>query len=134
MEKVMRFDGNLDMFRNIVLLYKNEEGNTYIGSSSSNNTSDKDHKNHIVLYKDSMPKDKDYIAGWNYLDDNCSKTYIVFNQFMEVAVDDFMAAHNINKTWKDIDYNIVDSLNDVSDSLMSSQLKKNEVRAYGVLK
>ena len=134
MEKIMRFDGNLDMFRNIVLLYKNEEGNTYIGSSSCNNASDNNYKNHIVLYKDSMPKDKDYIDGWNYLDDHCSKTYIVFNQFMEVTVDDFMAAHNINKTWKDIDYNIVDSINDVSDRLSSSGLENNEVRAYGVLK
>ena len=131
MEKVIRFDTNLDMFKNLVLLYKNDNGDTYLGSSMLKQD-DKD--NQIVLYKDSLPKDRDYLMGWNYLDDNCEKTYLVYNQNSEVAVDDFLAAHNVEKTWKDINYIVVDNLIEMNNRLKNEQLDKNEVKAYVILK
>ena len=130
MEKVLRFDGNLDMFKNIVLLYKDNNGDTYLGSNTHNETGVNNLKNYIILYKESLPKDKDYIMGWNYLDDHSDKIYLVYNEHSEVAVDDFLAAHNIDKTWKDINYNIVDSINDINNI----QLSNNEVKAYATLK
>ena len=33
--ETVRFNDNLDMFNSIVLLYKNEKGETYIGASSN---------------------------------------------------------------------------------------------------
>ena len=134
MTKVIRFDDSLDMFDHLVLLYKNEEGDTFIGSTSHNDKADDVHKNSIVLYKDPMPKDKDYIMGRNYLDDHSSKIYLVYNEHSEVAVDDFLAAHNIDKTWKNIEYQVVNSLNDVNDILKNDTLNNGEVRAYGTLK
>lgn len=134
MERVYRFDGNLDMFKNFVLVYKNDEGNMYLGSSTNNETGVDNLKNSIVLYKAAMPADKDFVMGWNYLDDHAEKIYLVYNEHSEVAVDDFLAAHNISKTRKDIDYIVVDSINDINSILSSNPLKNNEVRAYGTLK
>ncbi len=133
MEKTVKFENNLDMFKNIVLLYKDENGNTYLGSSSHNDIGDKDHKNFVVLYKESLPKNKDYISGWNYLDENSNDIYIVYNQYSEVAVDDFLYAHNTDKSWKDIDYTIVDSTSDINKTLSSIKLSNNEIRAYATL-
>lgn len=132
MERIMRFDGNLDMFKNIVLLYKNDNGETFIGSSTNKENSIND--NHIVLYKDSLPQDRDYLMGWNYLDDNSEKIYFVSEQQSEVSIDDFLAAHRIEKTWKDIDYTVVDSLTEINDILKKNALSDNEVRAYALLK
>ena len=127
MEKVMRFDDNLNMFKNIILLYKDNNGDIYLGSSDNSNS---ENKNHIILYKESLPKDKDYLTGWNYLDDNSEKIYFVYNEHSEVAVDDFLAAHNVDKTWKDIDYRIVDSVKDINNKLTNEKLSNNEIRAY----
>ena len=133
MEKTVRFDGNLDMFKNIVLLYKDENGDTYLGSSSHNVIGDKDHQNFVVLYKDCLPKDQDYISGWNYLDENSNNIYIVYNPYSEVAVDDFLYAHNTDKSWKDIDYTVVNSTSEINKSIAGAKLKNNEIRAYATL-
>ena len=133
MEKVISFSENLDMFKHLVLLYKDEKGNTYLGSSSHNEKGSENRKNHIILYKEPLPQDKDYIMGWNYLDDHSDKIYLVYNEHSEVAVDDFLAAHGLEKTWRDFDYHVVDSLNDVNDILVDNPLSANEVRAYGTL-
>lgn len=133
MEKTVKFENNLDMFKNIVLLYKDENGNTYLGSSSHNDIGDKDHKNFVVLYKESLPKDKDYISGWNYLDENSNDIYIVYNPYSEVAVDDFLYAHNTDKSWKDIDYTIVENTSDINKTLSNIKLANNEIRAYATL-
>lgn len=127
--ETVRFNDNLDMFNSIVLLYKNEKGETYLGSSSN---LEKD--NYIVLYKNSLPKDVDYLSGWNYLDDHCEKTYLVYNDHSEVAVDDFLAAHNVNKTWKDLEYRVCDDSMQVNEILSNVQLSNNEVQAYATLK
>lgn len=127
--ETVRFNDNLDMFNSIVLLYKNEKGETYLGSSSN---LEKD--NYIVLYKNSLPKDIDYLSGWNYLDDHCEKTYLVYNDHSEVAVDDFLAAHNVNKTWKDLEYRVCDDSMQVNEILSNVQLSNNEVQAYATLK
>ena len=133
MKKTVKFENNLDMFKNIVLLYKDENGNTYLGSSSHNDIGDKDHKNFVVLYKESLPKDKDYISGWNYLDENSNDIYIVYNPYSEVAVDDFLYAHNTDKSWKDIDYTIVENTSDINKTLSNIKLANNEIRAYATL-
>ena len=127
--ETVRFNDNLDMFNSIVLLYKNEKGETYIGASSN---MEKD--NYIVLYKNSLPKNVDYLSGWNYLDDHCEKTYLVYNDHSEVAVDDFLAAHNVNKTWKDLEYKVCDNTIKVNEILSNVQLSNNEVQAYATLK
>ena len=55
MEKVISFSENLDMFKHLVLLYKDEKGNTYLGSSSHNEKGSENRKNHIILYKEPLP-------------------------------------------------------------------------------
>ena len=134
MEKVVRFDESLDIFKNIVLLYKDENENTYLGSTISNEEVGHEAKNYIVLYKDALPKDSDYIAGWNYLDDHSSKKYLVYNDLLSVAVDDFLAAHNVDKTWKDVAYETVDSSMDMNQKLAKLSLEPNQVYAIATLK
>lgn len=134
MEKVMSFSDNLDMFKNLVLLYKNDKGETYIGSSKYDENGQDNRKNYIVLYKDSLPKNQDYIEGWNYLDDHSEKIYLVYNEHSEVAVDDFLTVNKVDKTWKDIDYTVVDSVIDINEKIANADLQNNEVRAYVTLK
>lgn len=133
METIMRFDENLNMFKNLVLLYKNDKGETFIGSSTYNKNEKDNNKSHIVLYKDCLPEDKNYIMGWNYLDDHCEKIYLVNNQYSEVAVDDFLNAHHIDKTWKDISYTVVDSIAQINEILSTAKLANNEIKAYATL-
>lgn len=134
MEKVLRFDGNLDMFKNIVLLYKNENGETFLGSTTNDKNAPENHKSCIVLYKESLPQDRDYVMGWNYLDDHSMKQYLVYNDHVEVAVDDFLAAHNVDKTWQDIDYTVVDNTTAINDKLTHIQLANQQVYALATMK
>ena len=132
MKKIISFDENLDMFKRIVLIYKNEEGETFIGSSFHDNSKRK-MNNYIVLYKDSLPSDKSCFDGWNFLDDNSDNIYLVPNEHSEVAVDDFLVANQIDMTWKDIDYRVIDSFNEINTDISSNELHNNEVRAYVTL-
>lgn len=134
MEKILRFDGNLDMFKNIVLLYKNEKGETFLGSTMHNENAAENHKNCIVLYKEALPQDRDYVMGWNYLDDHSLKQYLVFNDRVEVAVDDFLVVHNIDKTWQDIDYVVVDNSSEINNKLTHIQLSNQQVYALATMK
>ena len=134
MEKTVRFDDNLDMFENIVLLYKDENGDTYLGSASYNGNEPETRRNRIVLYKNHLPKDQDYLTGWNYLDDNSDKIYLVYNEHSDVGVDDFLAAHSIAKTWKDIEYRIVDGMCGIAEALSGCRMADNEVLAFAVMK
>ena len=134
MEKIVSFSDNLDMFEKFVLLYKNDKGDTYLASSSNDESGKENRKNRIVLYKDALPKDQDYISGWNYLDDNSEKIYIVYNEHSEVAVDDFLVANHVDKSWKDLDYNVFNSVSEINHQLTTDNLKNNEVRAYVTLK
>ena len=65
----------------------------------------------------------------NYLDDNSEKVYLVFNEHSEVAVDDFLVANHINKSWQDIEYTVVDNLIEMNKQLSNTVLKNNEIRA-----
>ena len=53
---------------------------------------------------------------------------------METGIDDFLAAHQIDKTWKDIDYIVIDNFTEIDDLLEENPLNQNEVRAYAILK
>lgn len=134
MERIVSIRDNLDMFKSLVLLYKNENGDTFIGSSSNDENGKENHKSRIVLYKDALPKDTDYITGWNFLDDNSEKIYIVYNEHTEVAVDDFLVANHVDKSWKDIDYTVVDSFSELNVRLASESLSNNQIKAFVTLK
>ena len=133
MEKIISFNKNLDMFKRIVLVYKNEKGETFIGSSFHDSDSEKNFNNYIVLYKDALPSELDCFEGWNFLDDNSDNIYLVPIKHSEVAVDDFLVAHHIDKTWKDLDYNVVNNITEINSEVNNNALQNNEVRAYGIL-
>ncbi|MBR2825025.1 MAG: hypothetical protein IKE51_01990 [Solobacterium sp.] len=134
METVYKFDEGLKGFQNIVLFYKDKDDDSYIGTSSFYGGSDPNKQTLSILYKDPLPNDRDAIMGWNYLDDHSPYIYLVYTDVMETAVDDFMAAHQIDKTWKDIDYNVIENYTEIDDILNENPLNKNEVRAYAILK
>ena len=134
METVYKFNDHLNAFQNLVLFYRDDKDDCYIGSSSFYGGSDPNRQNLSILYKEPLPTDRDPIMGWNYLDDNSPFIYLVYTNLMETAVDDFLAAHNIDKTWKDIEYKVIDNYTEIDDVLESYPLNKNEVRAYAILK
>ena len=134
METVYKFEDRLNEFQNLVLVYKDGEEDSYIGSSSFYGGKDPHHQILSILYKDPLPLDRDVMMGWNYLDDHSPFIYLVYTDKMETGVDDFLAAHQIDKTWKDINYNVIDNYTEIDDILLDNPLNKNEVRAYAILK
>ncbi|MBR2066786.1 MAG: hypothetical protein IJ875_00730 [Solobacterium sp.] len=132
MQRVLRFNASLEDFKTIILLHKNENGETHIAYTASNPDNEKEHKNCIVLYKAALPKGLDYLAAWNQLDDSSEKIYLDFNERIEVAIDDFLAAHATGKTWTDLEYYVLEGTSELNEQLADLVLANNEVRAYAI--
>ena len=100
----IRFEKDLSEFQSIVMLYRDEENNVYIGNTSFYGGSIPERQCLNILYKDPLPKDRDVMSGWNYLDDTSPKIYLSYCTDMETAVEDFMYAHGLERNWRSIDY------------------------------
>ena len=69
----IRFGDNLAS-QNIVVVYKDEKGDYYLGHSFYYGGRNSEYL--MFLYKDKLPMDKGLVAGWNYLDDNSVLTWV----------------------------------------------------------
>ena len=118
----IRFEKDLSEFQSIVMLYRNEENNVYIGNTSFYGGSIPERQCLNILYKDPLPKDRDVMSGWNYLDDTSPKIYLSYCTDMETAVEDFMYAHGL------------ENFTDITDALFDSPVKKGEVKAFAMKK
>ena len=130
----IRFEKDLSEFQSIVMLYRDEENNAYIGNISFYGGSIPERQCLNILYKDPLPKDRDVMSGWNYLDDTSPKIYLSYCTDMETAVEDFMYAHGLERNWRSIDYILIDNFTDITDALLDSPIKKGEVKAFAMKK
>ncbi len=128
------FEQDLSGFQNIILLYRDENNNVFIGNTSFYGGSISERQYLSLLYKDALPKDRDVISGWNYLDDTSPNIYISYSSEMTTAVEDFMYSHGLEKNWRSIQYTLIDNYTDISKAIKSDPIKVGEVKAYAMRK
>ena len=98
MIETFRIKTSLDEFERIVLLYKDEANNVFIGHSFY--YGGRDGSEYLLfLYKEPLPK-KDLLAGWNALDETSCYITIVGVHDHRIAVEDFLVCHNPQLTWE----------------------------------
>lgn len=130
----IRFDQGLSAFQNIILLFREDDDTLYIGNTSFYGGRVPERQYLSLLYKDPLPKDRDVILGWNYLDDNSPNIYISYSSEMSTAVDDFLFSHGVDNDWKSIEYTLVDNFTDIPKELAKNPIKIGEVKAYAIKK
>ena len=134
MSERLRLTENLDCFQTVVLLYCDKNENVHLGCASYYGGKNNDRRYLNLLYKDALPDKAELIGSWNYLDDNSSKIYPDYTKDMELAVDDFLYAHNTAKNHSDLEYEVVDSYSDMDKYFNNTNIKPGQVIAYGMLK
>ena len=89
MSESISFSESLDVFQNVVMLYKDKDGNLFIGNTWFYNKAGHDYMS--VMYHLPLPEDKGVMEGWNWLDDNDPRVTLVPETSMEtgIAVSDF---------------------------------------------
>jgi hypothetical protein len=130
MNETVRFEDGLDMFKNVVLVCKNEEGKRFVGNAVSYSTNG-GKQYQTTLYKDSLPQDMDLIDGWNWLDDNSASIRLAAEPSLETGVEDILYAHGADRSWRSIDYHVADSYAEIDRYLQAHPLANGEVMAFG---
>lgn len=133
MEEVFKFDNNLSVFQNVIVLYKDEAGKRYIGNVYYyNGRGGKDYLG--VFCKDALPENLGVIMGWNWLDDNSPNIILVPEDTMETGVEDFLFAHGKERKWNSVEYHVIDSFGDIDEYEEKNPLKNGEVIGFGIKK
>lgn len=126
MIETFRVKTSLDEFERIVLLYKAQDGKTFIGHSFY--YGGRDGSEYLLfLYKDPLPQGG-LLEGWNELDETSYHITIVGVHDHRIAVEDFLVCHNPELTWEDVIYVLVHDFTEV-DSVYK-ELNPQPGRAY----
>jgi hypothetical protein len=125
----IRFGDNLAS-QNIVIVYKDEKGDYYLGHSFYYGGRNSEYL--MFLYKDKLPMDKGLVAGWNYLDDNSVNTVLVGEENNQIAVEDFLYAHGMAKDWKKVTYREVPDFMELDKDFKTQHMNNGEVLGYVV--
>lgn len=132
MSESIRFDENLSVFQNVVMLYRNEDNELFIGNTWFYNKAGNDYMS--VMYHLPIPKDMSVMEGWNWLDDNDPRVTLVPEISMETGVEDFLFAHGHERDWKSVTYKVINSYADIEKYLKKNPLGKNDVIGLGIKK
>lgn len=132
MSESIRFDQSLDVFQNVVMLYKDGEDNLFIGNTWYYNKAGNDYMS--VMYHLPVPKTMSVMEGWNWLDDNDPRVTLVPETTMETGVEDFLFAHGHDRDWKTVTYHVINSYADIEKFLKKNPLHDDEVVGLGILK
>ena len=132
MGESISFSNSLDVFQNVVIVYRDEQNHLYIGNTWFYNRAGHDYMS--VMYHLPVPEDMDLMDGWNWLDDNDPRVTLVPEVSMETGIEDFLYAHGKEKDWKSVPYYVIDSYTDIEKELGKHSLKPQEVLGLGILK
>ncbi len=132
MSESIRFDESLDVFQNVVMLYRNNENELFIGNTWFYNKAGHDYMS--VMYHLPIPDTMSVIEGWNWLDDNDPRVTLVPETSMETGVEDFLFAHGHEKDWKTVTYNVINSYADIEKYLKKNPIGKDQVIGLGIKK
>ncbi len=132
MSESIRFDESLDVFQNVVMLYRNSEDELFIGNTWFYNKAGHDYMS--VMYHLQIPNKMSVIEGWNWLDDNDPRVTLVPETSMETGIEDFLFAHGHDRDWKSVTYSVINSYADIEKYLKKNPIKKDEVIGLGIKK
>ncbi len=132
MSETVRFENALNIFRNTVMLYRDDEGKLHIGNTYYYGGGDTSKDYRCVMYRDALPEKTDMMLGWNMLDEAAGSQVVVNENSAEDGVEDFCYAHGLEKNWKSLDYHVVNSYADISAFMKNHSLKNGEVAAFGI--
>ena len=77
MSTVVRFEEKLDVFQNIVVLYRDESGKLFIGNTCFYNGRGHAEDWMTFMYEEALPEENGILLGWNWLDDNSPHVTLV---------------------------------------------------------
>lgn len=127
------FKENLDEYQNIVMLYRNPDGELYLGTTSYYNGRGQGNDYLSVLYKDAVREGDGLMLGWNELDEmNAGR--LVPERNAETAVEDFLYAHGLPRSWRSVSYTEAKDYPEMESMHASNPLNNGEVRAYVIAK
>lgn len=132
MSESISFSESLDVFQNVVMLYKDKDGNLFIGNTWFYNKAGHDYMS--VMYHLPLPEDKGVMEGWNWLDDNDPRVTLVPETSMETGIEDFLFAHVHERDWKSVTYNVINSYADIEKFLSKNPVEKDGVVGLGIKK
>ena len=134
MSETIRFDQGLEMFQDIVTLYRDTEGKLFIGNTYFYDRKGNDADWMSVMYSDALPEDMDIMLGWNWLDENSPNIILVPEATPETGVEDFLYAHGHERDWKSIDYNVIRSYPEIEAWFKKNELAKGDAVSFGIRK
>lgn len=131
MPEIMHCQEHLDMFQNVVILYRDENGKLFIGNTYYyNGRGNMDYLS--VLCKDPLPEERGIMEGWNWLDDNSPNIILVPEETMETGIADFLFAHGAGKDVHTVSYYKIQNYMDIEPLVFSRPIEKGEVVAFGI--
>jgi len=132
MAQTILFNDQLDS-TDTVLIYRDEAGDYYLGHAFFYNG--RDSKYLLFMYKEVLPlTNKDLMAAWNYLDDNSVNIAIVNEPSNQMAVEDFLYSHGLEKSWKHIQYRSVSDYMELAQDFRGLKIEKNTAVGYIITK
>jgi hypothetical protein len=132
MAETIIFEDHLES-SDTVLVYRDEAGDYYLGHAFFYNG--RDSKYLLFMYKEALPlTNKDLMAAWNYLDDNSVSITIVNEPSNQVAVEDFLYSHGLERSWKSIQYRSVRDYMQLGQDFMNSKIEKGTAIGYIITK
>ncbi|OCN04851.1 hypothetical protein A4S06_10120 [Erysipelotrichaceae bacterium MTC7] len=114
-------------YKSLVMVYFDGE-NRYIAHSFIHNG--REGKYLSILYKDPLPTG-DFIAGWNYLDDNSFSMVMIPEKNQEMAVEDFYAAWNPEMLAQGIEIIEVKGFDEVNRLMTDPEINEQEFVFFG---
>ena len=134
MTTVMKFEENLSVFQNIVVLTRSEDGKLFIGNTYFYNGRGTADDWMSVMYPDALPEDRGIIMGWNYLDENSPAVTLVPEANAETGVEDFLYAHGMERDWRTVDYHVIKSYPEIEQYFAKNRLEAGKTIAFGIRK
>ena len=134
MSTVVRFEEKLDVFQNIVVLYRDESGKLFIGNTCFYNGRGHAEDWMTFMYEESLPEENGILLGWNWLDDNSPHVTLVPETAAETGVEDFLYAHGLERDWKTIDYIVIKNYQEIEDYCAKNKIEPGCAIAFGIRK
>ena len=134
MTEVMKFNEQLDVFQDIVVLYRNVNGELYIGNTYFYNGRGTGPDWMSVMYAEPLPEKNGILLGWNWLDDNSPRVTLVPEEHAETGVEDFLYAHGLEHDWRSIDYMVIRNYQDIEAWFRENELGLGRAVAFGIKK
>lgn len=119
------FRDELD-YQDMVLLCKNCKGDIFLGHSFQYHGRDAEYL--LFLYKDKLPLDEegDLIEAWNYLDENSVRIVMIGEQNGQIAAEDFLYSHGMEKDWRSIRFYSVSNYMELDSFFNDDKMKPKD--------